>query len=197
MKDVVNFTPRPLSPRKIIRHPSEQARLATDPRSGRFVEEKIPFLLSGFEPWIVQPPADTLTDCAIPRNIRSSICNTIVYYICICVCVQLFVKVKFTLEQAMMAQMEGSRCTALLFLQPQRKDGGGWSTPCTGRFTPRERPGTHCIGGWVGPQGRSVRVRKILPPPGFDPRTVRSVASRYTDWAIPAPRAVVATNSKS
>jgi hypothetical protein len=36
-------------------------------------------------------------------------------------------------------------------------------------------------------QGRSGRVRKISPPPpGFDPRTVQSVASHYTDWAIPA-----------
>jgi hypothetical protein len=26
-----------------------------------------------------------------------------------------------------------------------------------------------------------------LPPPGFDPRTFQPVASRYTDWAIPAP----------
>jgi len=34
-----------------------------------------------------------------------------------------------------------------------------------------------------GPQGRSGRVRKISPPPGFDPRTVQHVASRYTDWA--------------
>ena len=34
-----------------------------------------------------------------------------------------------------------------------------------------------------GPQGRSGRVRKISPPPGFDPRTVQPVASRYTDWA--------------
>ena len=33
---------------------------------------------------------------------------------------------------------------------------------------PGERPGTHCIGGWVGPQGRSGRVRKISPPPGLD-----------------------------
>jgi hypothetical protein len=24
------------------------------------------------------------------------------------------------------------------------------------------------------------------PPPGFDPQTVQPVASRYTDWAIPA-----------
>ena len=37
-----------------------------------------------------------------------------------------------------------------------------------------------------GPQGRSGRVRKISPPQGFDPRTVQPVASRYTDWAIPA-----------
>ena len=37
-----------------------------------------------------------------------------------------------------------------------------------------------------GPQGRSGQVRKISPPPGFDPRTVQSEASRYTDWAIPA-----------
>ena len=37
-----------------------------------------------------------------------------------------------------------------------------------------------------GPQGRYGRVRKILPPPGFDSRTVQPVASRYTDCAIPA-----------
>jgi len=37
-----------------------------------------------------------------------------------------------------------------------------------------------------GPQGRSGQVRKISPPPGFDPRTVQPVASRYNDWAIPA-----------
>ena len=33
--------------------------------------------------------------------------------------------------------------------------------------------------------GQSGRVRKISLPPGFDPRTVHSVGSRYTDWAIP------------
>jgi hypothetical protein len=32
-------------------------------------------------------------------------------------------------------------------------------------------------------QGRSGWVLKISPPPGFDPRTVQLVASRYTDWA--------------
>jgi hypothetical protein len=34
-----------------------------------------------------------------------------------------------------------------------------------------------------GPQGLSERLRKISPPPGFDPRTVQAVVSRYTDWA--------------
>jgi hypothetical protein len=35
-----------------------------------------------------------------------------------------------------------------------------------------------------GSQGRSGWVWKISPPPGFDPRTVQPVASRYTDCAI-------------
>ena len=37
-----------------------------------------------------------------------------------------------------------------------------------------------------GPQGRPGRVRKISHPPGFNPRTVQSVASRYNAYAIPA-----------
>ena len=37
-----------------------------------------------------------------------------------------------------------------------------------------------------GPQGRSGRVREISPSPGFDPRTVKPVASVYTDYAIPS-----------
>ena len=48
---------------------------------------------------------------------------------------------------------------------------------------PREGPGTHCTGGLGGPQGRSGQVWKILSPPGFDPRTVQSVAGRYTDYS--------------
>ena len=34
------------------------------------------------------------------------------------------------------------------------------------------------------PQGRSGRVRNISPPPGFDPRTVQLVASRYPDPTV-------------
>jgi hypothetical protein len=36
-----------------------------------------------------------------------------------------------------------------------------------------------------GPQGWCGRVRKVSPQPGFDSRTVQSVASRYTYWSIP------------
>jgi len=36
-------------------------------------------------------------------------------------------------------------------------------------------------------EGRSGQVRKILLPPGFDLRTVQPIASRYTDYATPAP----------
>jgi hypothetical protein len=39
-----------------------------------------------------------------------------------------------------------------------------------------------------GPEGPSGQVRKISPPPGFDPRSVQPVASGYTDWAIRAHR---------
>ena len=51
---------------------------------------------------------------------------------------------------------------------------------------PRERNGSHCIGGWVGPSAGLDGCGKSRPPPGFDPRTVQPVASRYTDWAIRA-----------
>ena len=37
-----------------------------------------------------------------------------------------------------------------------------------------------------GPQGCSIRVRKMSPPPEIDSRTVQAVSSRCTDYAIPA-----------
>jgi len=46
---------------------------------------------------------------------------------------------------------------------------------------PRERPGTHCTGGWVGLRAGLDWCGKSRPPPGFDPRTVQPVGSRYTD----------------
>ena len=46
-----------------------------------------------------------------------------------------------------------------------------------------------------GPQGRSGQMRKISPPPGFDPLTIQSVASRYTDYDT-RPRKSMWINSK-
>ena len=48
-----------------------------------------------------------------------------------------------------------------------------------------------------GQQGRSWRVRKVSPPPGFDQRTVQPVASLCTDWALPAPTARTGLVNKS
>jgi hypothetical protein len=56
----------------------------------------------------------------------------------------------------------------------------GWVVSITPRsIYPWERPGTHCTGGWVGPRDGLDVCEKY--------RTVQPVASRYTDWAIPAP----------
>ena len=69
-------------------------------------------------------------------------------------------------------------------------DGGGWSTPRPGRFTPGKETRYPFYRRLGGPQGRSGRLRKISPPPGFDPRTVQHIESRYTDCAIPAQKTV-------
>ena len=47
-------------------------------------------------------------------------------------------------------------------------EGGEWSAA---------RPGRALLG---GPQGRFGRAENLAPP-GFDPRTVQSIVSRYTD----------------
>jgi len=51
---------------------------------------------------------------------------------------------------------------------------------------PRKRPGTHCIGGWVGPRAGLDGCGKSRPLPGFNTRTFQPLGSRYTDCAIPA-----------
>jgi len=51
------------------------------------------------------------------------------------------------------------------------------------RFTPRKWPGTHCIGGWVDTKASLEGWGKSRPPPGFDPRTVHPLASRYIDYS--------------
>jgi hypothetical protein len=60
------------------------------------------------------------------------------------------------------------------------------------RFTPGERtPGTHWIGGWVGPRAgldEEARRKKSSASVGDRTPVVQSVVSHYTDWATPAPR---------
>jgi hypothetical protein len=51
---------------------------------------------------------------------------------------------------------------------------------------PQGRPGTHCIGGWVGTKAGLDECGKSRPHRDSDLRTVQPVASRYTDCANPA-----------
>ena len=62
-------------------------------------------------------------------------------------------------------------------------EGVGESASRPGRFLPPRKNWYQLYRRLGGPQGRSGQVRKILPPPGFDPRTVQPVSSHYTDWA--------------
>jgi hypothetical protein len=50
-------------------------------------------------------------------------------------------------------------------------------------FYPRERPCTHCTGGWVGPRAGLDRCGKSHLPPDFHTWTIQHVAIRYTDYA--------------
>jgi len=77
----------------------------------------------------------------------------------------------------------GSRVIALLFLDHGIRRGEGSalrpgrsSAPGKTRYPLYRRMG--------GPQGQSGQVRRILPPPGFDPQTVRPVALLTT---LPGP----------
>jgi hypothetical protein len=58
---------------------------------------------------------------------------------------------------------------------------GEWSASRPGRNLPPGKTRYLLYRRLGGPQGRSGQVRKISPTPGFDPRTVQPVASRYTD----------------
>jgi len=68
---------------------------------------------------------------------------------------------------------------------PTALEGGEGSASRPGRSLTSGKTRYPLYGRLGGPQGRSGQVRKISPPPGFHPRTVEPVASRYTDWAIP------------
>ena len=106
--------------------------------------------------------------------------------LCILIKLYFYAKAKFTLEQATKAQ-RGSRGidSSTLFLT-LAVDWGRWSTPHPSCFTLGKTQYLlyRRLG---GSQSRSRQVWKISPPKGFDPRTVQPVASRNTNYAIPAP----------
>jgi hypothetical protein len=62
-------------------------------------------------------------------------------------------------------------------------DGGEWTASHPGRFTPGERaPGTHWIGGWVGPRADldDVEKRKFLTLPGSELRPLGRPAGSHS-----------------
>jgi hypothetical protein len=74
---------------------------------------------------------------------------------------------------------KGSRGIALLILDLSARKGVGGQHRAPAALPPGKTryPLYRRLS---GRQGWSGRVRKISPPPGFDPRTVQPVASRYT-----------------
>ena len=102
-------------------------------------------------------------------------------------CLQNGKRVKCNLVQALRlctgsTAHRGSRGIALLFLDHGTRRGEvSASRPSLSLPWGKTRyPLYRSLG---GPPGRSGQVRKISTPPGFDPRNVQPVASRYTDYA--------------
>ena len=62
-------------------------------------------------------------------------------------------------------------------------DESGWLTPRPGCFTPGKAPVIHFTGSLVGSRAGVENLASLL---GFDPRTVKPVASRYTDCFMTA-----------
>jgi hypothetical protein len=76
-----------------------------------------------------------------------------------------------------------SRGIALLCFQTSALERGEGSASRPDRWLPPGKTRHPLYSRLGGPQGQSGQVQKISPPPGFNPRTVQLVASRYTDWA--------------
>jgi hypothetical protein len=82
-------------------------------------------------------------------------------------------------------------------------DEGEWSVSRPGRFNCMGRaPGTHWIGGWVGPRAvLDAVVKRKTPSPSREsnPRTpiVQPLAERYTDWVVPNTKLFLSLNKGS
>jgi hypothetical protein len=68
--------------------------------------------------------------------------------------------------------------------------GGEWSASRLGRFAPGERaPGTHRIGGWVGPRSglEAAEKRKFLTVPGPELRPLDRLACSQSLYRLRYP----------
>ena len=65
------------------------------------------------------------------------------------------------------------------------KLGGQHHTP--NALPPGKRPSTQCTGDCMG-LGASLVGTENLAPRGLEPLTLQPIASRYTDYAVPAPQ---------
>ena len=77
-----------------------------------------------------------------------------------------FVKLRFSRYRPGLAQFVG-RGIALLFHDRGTRGGVSGQQHAPAALYPRERPGTHFIGGWMGPRA-GLDGRKNSSPPGFD-----------------------------
>ena len=103
--------------------------------------------------------------------------------------------IKFSLEQSMKVVRGSSHsCTLSLTLALNVSE---CLTPHPGRFCTGKETHYTFYRRLGEPQDRSGRQGNSRPPPGFDPRTVQSVANRYTDHGIPAPISLQATDRAS
>ena len=99
------------------------------------------------------------------------------------------VKVKFTLDQATKAQ-RGSRCIALLFLQPRRYMGVADQRHAPVALPPGKvrYPLYRRLG---GPQGQSGRVWKISPPTGIRSPDRPACSESLYRLSYPGPRYII------
>ena len=63
---------------------------------------------------------------------------------------------------------EGGQRYSSTLPRPRHQKGVSGQQHAPAALYPRERLGTHCTGGWVGPRA-GLEGRKISSPPGFDP----------------------------
>ena len=122
------------------------------------------------------------------KEVRYELYSTVQYSTEDCVDpAQVWTGVKRTLVQALRLRTgrtahRGNRDIAILSLDHGTRRGEG-SASRPGRSLPPGKTRYLLYRRLGGPQGQSGHVRKISPPPGFDPRTIQPVASRYTDYA--------------